>query len=67
MEHPSVGLSRADTAVLAYEMSRRLHIRDVWVTFERFWNKKGLRSAYNRAQDQSKTYDLLDRLKPLLG
>ena len=62
-----VGQSRADTAVLAYEMARRLHIRDVWVTFERFWNKKGLRSAYNRAQDQSKTYDLLDRLKPLLG
>jgi len=48
------GLSVAKTAVLAFQISTKLGIQNVWVVFGTFWNidKENLRSAYNKGMDQ---------------
>lgn len=48
------GLSVTKTAVLAFQISSKLGIQNVWVVFGTFWNidKENLRSAYNKGMDQ---------------
>lgn len=58
--------SRTQSAVIAYEMGRRLGIADKWKTFEALWNRKNMRIDYNKAMAQTQTTDFLDILKPLL-
>ena len=67
-----VGLSRADVAWLAYEMTMRLSDKNdrqtngiEWKPFEVLWNRKNLKADYQRAVKQKKTGKFIDRLKTL--
>ena len=67
-----VGLSRADVAWLAYDMTMRLSDKNdrqtngiEWKPFEVLWNRKNLKADYQRAVKQKKTGKFIDRLKTL--
>jgi len=60
-------LSRTEAAVVAFELSWRLGIWKKWKVFETLWHRHNIRDDYNRAMDQKKTRDFLDKLKPLLA
>lgn len=55
--------SRTEAAVLAYEMAKKLSIREKWKLFEELWNRKNMRGDYNDALNQRKTLEFLDKLK----
>lgn len=61
-----VNLSRTDLAILAFDISTFLGLREKWKIFERLWGKKNLRSDYNSALFQPKSMDFRDRLKLIL-
>ena len=61
-----VGLSRTDLAILAFDISEFLGIREKWKIFETLWGKKNLRTDYNSALFQPKSMDFRDRLKQIL-
>ena len=61
-----VNLSRTDLAILAFDISTFLGIREKWKIFETLWGKKNLRSDYNCALFQQKSMDFRDRLKLIL-
>lgn len=63
----TAGLSRTESAVLAFEMARLLGIKTKWKTFELLWHHKGLRSDYNLALNQRKSLTFRDELKSLLS
>ena len=60
-----VGLSRTDLAILAFDISEFLGIREKWKIFETLWGKNNLRSDYNSALFQQKSIDFRNRLKPI--
>ena len=61
-----VNLSRTDLAILAFDISEFLGLREKWKIFETLWGKKNLRSDYNSALYQQKSIDFRDRLKLIL-
>jgi hypothetical protein len=61
-----VNLSRTDLAILAFDISTFLGIREKWKIFETLWGKNNLRSDYNCALFQQKSMDFRDRLKLIL-
>ena len=61
-----VNLSRTLSAVLAFDISEFLGLREKWKIFETLWGKKNLRSDYNSALFQPKSIDFRDRLKQIL-
>ena len=61
-----VNLSRTDLAILAFDISEFLGLREKWKIFETLWGKKNLRSDYNSALFQPKSMDFRDRLKLIL-
>ena len=62
-KYQPVGLSRTEMAILAYDMSKLLGIKNMWVTFERLWNKNNLRNDYNDSIYQKKSLAFRDKLK----
>lgn len=64
-QYQPVGLSRTEMAILAFDMSKLLHIKDMWVTFGRLWRKKNLRNDYNDALNQRKSLEFRDEVKKL--
>ena len=60
-------LSRTQAALLADAMAVRLGIKEKWKVFEGLWNRKYMRSDYNLALTQQKTYEFQDELKRLFG
>ena len=60
-------LSRTQAAMLAYEMAKRLGIRNKWRIFEAFWNRKNMRGDYNDALNQRQTLAFQDSLKTLFA
>ena len=66
-DYQPIGLSRTELAILAYDMSKRLGIRDKWKTFEKLWDKKNLRNDYNEAMNQRKSLEFREKLKLLFA
>lgn len=64
-----VGLSNAQRGLLASYLSDKLGIANQWKVFSTLWGMKteSLRSAYNKALEQSKSLTFQDRLKKVVG
>ena len=65
----AMGLSGSERALLARSVSDCLQINDCWQVFGQLWqsNPSTLRSAYNKAMEQKKTYHFLEKLQKILG
>ena len=63
-----IDLSGSERALLARSVSDRLQINDCWQVFGLLWqsNPSTLRSAYNKAMEQKKTYHFLEKLQKIL-
>ena len=66
-EHFQPLLSRTLSAILAFEMAKRLDIRNKWKLFGALWNRQNMRGDYNDALNQRQTLDFLDSLKKLFA
>ena len=60
-------LSRTQMAIVAFEMSKRLGIKNKWKTFETLWHKNNLRVEYNISLNQKKSLKFWDDLKQLFA
>lgn len=62
-------LSLSAQSLIAYQIGARLNIKCVWKVFSKFWgqNPETMRAAYNKAMEQQKTSQLLDKLNPLIN
>ena len=60
-------ISRTQSAVFAYEMAKKLKIRNKWKIFEYIWNRKNIRSDYYKALSQQQFSDFMDELKKNLS
>ena len=63
-----LNLSSSESAVLAYQISITLDIKEMWKVFSDLWDisPNALRAAYNRGMEQKKTMKFLDEIKPFL-
>ena len=61
-------LTNAERGMLAFELAKRLGIQNQWQVFATLWGTTSgaLRSAYNRAIEQQKTMQLIEKLKTIL-
>ena len=59
-------ISRTQSAILAFEMARRLAIKEKWKVFETLWNRRNMYRDYYDGMSQDQTYLFLDKLKELL-
>ena len=64
-----LNLSSSESAVLAYQISITLDIKEMWKVFSDLWDisPNALRAAYNRGMEQKKTIKFLDEISPLLN
>ena len=60
-----IGLSRTDMAIVAFELSKQLGIKEKWKIFETLWGIRNLRTDYNVALNQKKSLTFRDTLKRL--
>ena len=60
-------ISRTQSAMLAFEITKRLRIRNKWKIFEELWHRQNIRSDYNKALNQQQYYDFVDELKKNLS
>ncbi len=60
-------LSRTQAALLAYEMAKRLSVREKWKLFGDFWHQKKMYKYYYQAMDQKQSLDFLDKIKSIFG
>lgn len=58
-------ISRTQSAILAFEMARRLGIKEKWKVFETLWNRRNMYRDYYDGMNQDQTYLFLDKLKEL--
>ena len=63
-----LNLSSSESAVLAYQISITLDIKEMWKVFSDLWDisPNALRASYNRGMEQKKTMKFLDEIKPFL-
>ena len=63
-----LNLSSSESAVLAYQISITLDIKEMWKVFSDLWDisPNALRAAYNRGMEQKKTMKFLDEIIPFL-
>ena len=66
-EHFQPLLSRTLSAILAFEMAKRLDIRNKWKLFGALWNRQNMRGDYNDALNQRQTLGFQDSLKKLFA
>ena len=66
-EHFQPLLSRTLSAILAFEMAKRLDIRNKWKLFGALWNRQNMRGDYNDALNQRQTLAFQDSLKILFA
>jgi hypothetical protein len=60
-------ISRTLSAVLANRIATILQIRNKWKIFGAFWNRRNMRSDYNKALTQRQFYAFLDELNETVG
>lgn len=63
------GLTGTERALVARGVCERLDINEVWQVFGKLWNEKPetLRSYLNKALEQKKSMEFLDKLNDILG
>ena len=66
-EHFQPLLSRTLSAILAFEMAKRLDIRNKWKLFGALWNRQNMRGDYNDSLNQRQTLGFQDSLKKLFA
>lgn len=61
-------LTSSEKALVAKAVCRRLNINNVWQVFGQLWNIKPdtLRSYYNKALEQKKTQETLDKIRKIM-
>ena len=59
-------LSNTQTAVLAFEIAKRLDIKDHWKVFEALWHRKNMYKDYYKALQQKQSLAFRDQLKQTL-
>lgn len=59
-------LSNTKTAVLAFEIAKRLNIKDHWKVFEALWHRKNMYKDYYKALQQKQSLAFRDQLKQTL-
>ena len=62
-------LTNAEKGMLAFELAGRLDIQNQWQVFATLWGTTpgALRSAYNRAIEQQKTTQFIEKLKNIFN
>lgn len=58
-------ISRTQSALLAFEIAKRLDIKDKWKTFEVLWNRRNMYRDYHDALEQHQSLLFRDTLKKL--
>ena len=58
-------ISRTQSAILAFEMAKRLGIRYKWKVFETLWNRRNMYRDYHDAINQYQSLDFRDSIKDL--
>ena len=66
-EHYQPICSRPEAAILAFEMAKRLGIKDKWKAFEALWDRRNMYRDYQTAINQKKTLEYRDKVKAALG
>ena len=66
-DHYQPLISRTESALLAYEMARRLDIRNKWKAFEKFWMRKKMYQDYYQALNLNKSLEFQGKLKNILN
>ena len=56
-------ISRTQSAVLAFEMAKRLGISDKWKVFERLWNRRNMYRDYHDSLEQHQSLLFRDTLR----
>ena len=60
-------LSRTQAALLAFEMAKRLCVREKWKLFGELWHQKNMYKYYYVALDQKQSLIFRDEVKNILG
>lgn len=66
-EHFQPLLSRTLSAILAFEMAKRLVIKDKWKTFETFWNRRNMYRDYYTSLNQNQSLEFREKLKAVFA
>ena len=60
-------ISRTQAAILAYEMAKRLDIKDKWKLFETLWRRRNMYRDYYDALNQGQSLEFRDELRAIFG
>ena len=66
-EHFQPICSRPEAAILAFEMAKRLGIKDKWKAFETLWGRRNMYRDYHTAINQKKSLEYRDKVRAVLG
>ena len=66
-EHFQPLLSRTLSAILAFEMAKRLAIKDKWKIFEAFWNRRNMYRDYYTSLNQNQSLEFREKLKAVFA
>ena len=66
-EHFQPICSRPEAAILAFEMAKRLGIKDKWKAFETLWGRRNMYRDYHTAINQKKSLEYRDKVRAALG
>ena len=66
-EHFQPLLSRTLSAILAFEMAKRLDIKDKWKIFEAFWNRRNMYRDYYTSLNQNQSLEFREKLKAVFA
>ena len=60
-------ISRTQAAILAYEMAKRLGIKEKWKMFETLWHRRNMYRDYYDALNQGQSLEFRDELRAIFG
>ena len=60
-------LSRPLSAILAFEMAKRLGIKDKWKIFEKLWNRRNMYRDYYTSLNQNQSLEFREKLKAVFA
>ena len=66
-EHFQPLLSRTLSAILAFEMAKRLVIKDKWKTFETLWDRRNMYRDYYTSLNQNQSLEFREKLKAVFA
>ena len=66
-EHFQPLLSRTLSAILAFEIAKRLVIKDKWKTFETLWDRRNMYRDYYTSLNQNQSLEFREKLKAVFA